>query len=66
MTIVEVQQRDFRFEQGRSFVVVDVRGYRRHRGRWLIADRLYLRGWWTPFVRVRVRRPRAADGGTEI
>ena len=50
----------------RALLLVDFRRYRRHRGQLLLADRLYLGRLWTPVVRVRVRRARAADGGTEI
>lgn len=50
----------------RAVLVVDVRPYRRHRGHLLYADRVYLGRLWTPLVRVRVRRARAADGATEI
>lgn len=58
--------RGYRGPQARSLLFVDLRGYRRHLGRWIVADRMYLRGRWTPLVRVRVRVPRAADGGTEM
>jgi len=49
-----------------SVVIFDPRPYRRHRGRLLHADRLFVGPVWTPLVRVRARIPRAADGGTEI
>ena len=50
----------------RAVLLVDIRPYRQHRGHLLHADRVYLGRLWTPLVRVRVRRARAADGGTEI
>ena len=50
----------------RAVVVVDIRPYRQHRGRLLHADRVYVGRLWTPLVRVRARRARAADGATEI
>ena len=56
----------YRRQVGRSLLVVDVRRYRSRRGAFLVAERMYLRGRWTPLVRVRLRRTRAADGGTEI
>jgi hypothetical protein len=55
-----------RVHRPRSVLVVDLRAYNRHRGQWLIADRLFLRGRWTPLVWVRLSRPRIADGGSEI
>ena len=55
-----------RVQRPRSLLVLDVRRYNRHRGQWLIADRLLLGGRWTPLVRVRLSRPRIADGGSEI
>jgi len=45
---------------------VDVRRYQHHVGAFVVADRLLLRGAWTPLVRVRLRHPRASEGGTEI
>jgi hypothetical protein len=56
----------YRSARSRAFLLVDVRPYRRHRGRLLHADRVFLGRLWTPLVRVRVRRARLADGGTEI
>jgi len=51
---------------GRALVLVDVRRYQHHVGAFVVADRLLLRGAWTPLVRVRLRHPRASEGGTEI
>jgi hypothetical protein len=55
-----------RTRQQPSFIVIDLRRYRHHRGQLLLADRLCLGSVWTPFVRVRTRLPRASEGGTEI
>jgi hypothetical protein len=49
-----------------SVFLFDPRPYRRHRGQFLYADRIFVGSVWTPFVRVRPRVPRASDGGTEI
>lgn len=49
-----------------SVFLFDPRPYRRHRGQFLYADRVFVGSVWTPFVRVRARLPRASDGGTEI
>ena len=49
-----------------SLFLFDPRPYRQHRGQFLYADRVFLGSVWTPIVRVRPRRPRASDGGTEI
>jgi hypothetical protein len=49
-----------------AMVVFDPRRYRRHRGRLIYADRLFVGPVWTPLVRIRARLPRASDGGTEI
>jgi hypothetical protein len=46
--------------------IFDPRLYRRHRGRLIHADRVFLGNVWTPVVRVRARLPRASDGSTEI
>jgi hypothetical protein len=56
---------DLRRRQPPTLVVLDPRGYRSRHGAVLYADRVYLGGVWTPFVRVRVRQPRASDGSTE-
>lgn len=50
----------------RSVLILDPRRYRRRGGHLLYADRVLLGSLWTPFVRVRVRYPRASEGGTEI
>jgi hypothetical protein len=57
---------DHRVRRLRRMPVLDFRRYRRHRGRLLRADRVFVRGIWTPVVLVRVHHPRAADGATEI
>jgi len=57
---------DARTEKPPTLLVLDPRRYRRHRGRLLHADRVFLGAFWTPLVRVRARVPRASDGGTEI
>jgi hypothetical protein len=49
-----------------SVLLFDPRRYRQHRGQFLYADRVFVGSVWTPFVRLRARVPRAADGGTEI
>jgi hypothetical protein len=54
-----------RHEEAPSLFAVDPRRYRRHRGALLVADRVYVRGMWTPLVRVRARVARASDGGGE-
>ena len=48
------------------WLAIDPRRYRHHVGQFVIARRVTVAGAWTPFVTVRARRPRAADGGTEI
>jgi hypothetical protein len=48
-----------------SILLLDPRRYGRHRGYLLVADRLYVRGRWTPLVRVRARVSRASDGGAD-
>jgi hypothetical protein len=47
-------------------LLVDPRPYRHRAGQFLIADRVVVGDTWTPLVRVRFRRPRAGDGGTEL
>ncbi|HVT21254.1 MAG TPA: hypothetical protein VHE57_07705 [Mycobacteriales bacterium] len=49
----------------REIIVFDPRRYGHYRSSLLVAERLYCWGLWTPFVRVRARRARGADGGTE-
>lgn len=49
----------------RTLIVFDPRGYRHRHGALVVADRIYAWGRWTPFVRVRARRARASEGGTE-
>lgn len=56
----------YRHCAARTFLLIDFRRYRRHRGSLLCADRVLFAGRWTPVVRVRIRRPRAADGATEF
>ena len=43
-----------------------MRVYHHHVGAFVIAKRVTVRGRWTPFVVARLRRQRAADGGTEF
>ena len=50
----------------RSFFAIDLRPYRHRVGEFFIADRVLLRGTWTPLVRVRVRHSRVSEGSTEI
>ncbi len=50
----------------RSFLALDLRPYRHRVGEFFIADRVLLRGTWTPLVRVRVRHSRLSEGSTEI
>lgn len=57
---------DERGRPSRAFLAIDLRPYRHRVGEFFIADRVLLRGSWTPLVRVRVRHSRAADGSTEI
>jgi hypothetical protein len=56
---------DLRHRRPPSMLVLDPRAYRSHHGAVLYADRVYVGGYWTPFVRVRIRQPRASDGATE-
>jgi hypothetical protein len=49
-----------------ALVIFDPRLYRRHRGRLIHADRVFVGPVWTPLVRIRARVSRASDGGTEI
>jgi len=51
---------------GRRWFAIDPRPYRQRTGNLLITRRVTVAGAWTPFVAVRVRRLRAADGGTEL
>jgi hypothetical protein len=58
--------KDDRTRKAPTLLVLDPRPYRRHRGQFLYADRVFLGSVWTPVVRVRARLPRASDGATEI
>jgi hypothetical protein len=57
---------DHRKRQPPALFVLDPRSYRRHRGQFLCADRVFVGSVWTPVVRVRARLPRASEGATEI
>jgi len=53
-------------DSGWKWMMIDPRPYRHRIGNLLITRRITVAGTWTPFVAARVRRLRAADGGTEL
>jgi len=52
--------------RGLLLLAIDPRPYRHRIGNLFVTRRITVAGAWTPFVTVRIRRLRAADGGTEL